>query len=72
VCLSKGEMTNDYEEFEEAIRLFEQIGDRYNITRGEAHYGSMLMDSCESERGAKLLGDAREVWAAIKYENGVQ
>jgi len=55
----------------EAIRLFEQIGDRY-IARGKAHYGSMLMDSDESERGAKPLGDAREVWAAIKYEYGVQ
>jgi phosphoribosyl-ATP pyrophosphohydrolase len=52
--------------------LYEQIGDRYSIARGKAHYGSMLMDSGESERGVKLLEDAREVWDAIKYENGVQ
>jgi hypothetical protein len=32
----------------------------------------MLLDSGDSERGVKRLGDAREVWAAIKYENGVQ
>jgi hypothetical protein len=70
--LSKGEMTNDSGEFEEAIRLYEQIGDRYSIARGKAFYGSMLMRSNDSERGAKLLGDAREVWAAIKYDNGVQ
>jgi hypothetical protein len=51
---------------------YEQIGDRYSIARGKARYGSMLMDSGDSERGVKLLGDAREAWAAIKYENGVQ
>jgi len=60
------------DKFEEAIRLYEQIGDRYSIARGKAHYGSMLMKSNDSERGVKLLGDAREVWAAIKYDNGVQ
>ena len=32
----------------------------------------MLMDSGESERGVKLLGEARERWTAIKYESGVQ
>ena len=32
----------------------------------------MLMKSNDSERGVKLLRDAREVWAAIKYDNGVQ
>jgi len=26
----------------------------------------------DSERGVKLLGYAREAWAAIKYESGVQ
>ena len=31
-----------------------------------------LPTSSDSERGVKLLGDAREGWAAIKYENGVQ
>ena len=72
VCLSKGEMTNDPGEFEEAIRLNEQIGNRYSIARGKAFYGSMLMKSNDSERSVKLLGDAREAWAAIKYDNGVQ
>ncbi len=30
------------------------------------------MKSNDSERGVKLLGEAREGWAAIKYESGVQ
>lgn len=72
VRLSKGEMANDPEEFEEAIRLYELIGDRYSISRGKAYYGSMLMESGDSERGVKLLEEAREGWAAIKYESGVQ
>jgi hypothetical protein len=65
-------MTNDPLEFEEAIRLYEQIGARYSIARGKAYYGSMLMQSGDSERGVKLLEEAREGWAAIKFESGVQ
>ena len=40
--------------------------------RLKVRYGSMLMDSGESERGVKLLGEAREELTAIKYESGVQ
>lgn len=52
--------------------MYEQIGDRYSIARGKAYCGSILMDSGDSERGMKLLGDAREGWTAIIYESGVQ
>jgi len=72
VRLSNGEMTYDSEEFEEAIRLYKHIGDRYSTALGKPHCGSILMKSNDSERGVKLLGNAREVWAAIKYDNGVQ
>jgi len=32
----------------------------------------MLMESGDTEPTAKLLQEAREGWAAIKYESGVQ
>lgn len=59
-------------EYEEAIRLYERIGDRYSIARGKAHYGLMLMNSGDSARGLNLLSEAREGCVAIKYEGGVQ
>ena len=36
--------------------LYEQIGDRYSIARGKAYYGSMLMDSGDSERRETAWG----------------
>jgi len=65
-------MNDDTEEFEEAIKLYEEIGDHYSIARGKAYYGLMLLNSGERERGVELLGEARAGWAAIKFENGVQ
>jgi hypothetical protein len=65
-------MTKAAEECEEAIRLYEEIEDRYSIGRGKVHYSLMLMESGDSERGMKLLWEAREGWASIKYESGVQ
>ena len=37
------------------------------LTVSEVH-----LESGDSESGMKRLGEAREGWAAIKYENGVQ
>jgi tetratricopeptide (TPR) repeat protein len=70
--LSMADITNNPDEYEEAIRLYEQIGDRYSIGRGKAYYGLMLMDSSDSERGVKLLREARDEWAAINHTSGVQ
>jgi len=65
-------MSHGAAEFEEAIRLYEEIEDRYKIARGKAYHGSMLKKSGDKERAAKLLQEAREGWAAIKNESGVQ
>src|SRR5262245_33422558 len=72
VRLSRGRISDDAAECEEVITFYEQIGDRYNIARGKAYYGSMLMESGDTERAAKLLQEARGGWAAINYESGVQ
>jgi tetratricopeptide (TPR) repeat protein len=71
VLLSKGKIINSAEEFEEAIRLYEEIGDRYSIARGKAFFGKWLLDQGETERAIKLLGEAREGWALIGYDGGV-
>jgi len=71
VRLSKGKIVNSAEDFEEAIRLYEEIGDRYSIARGKAYFGEWLLDQGETERAVKLLGEAREGWALIGYDGGV-
>ncbi len=71
VRLSTGKIINSAGEFEEAIRLYEEIGDRYSIARGKAFFGEWLLDQGETERAVKLLGEAREGWALIGYDGGV-
>jgi tetratricopeptide (TPR) repeat protein len=72
VRLSKGIMNGDAAEFEAAIRLYEEIGDTYSIARGKYYYGSMLINTGETERGAQLLREARAGWARINYAPGVE
>ncbi|MGH9832456.1 MAG: TIR domain-containing protein [Blastocatellia bacterium] len=71
VRLSKGKIINSAEEFEEAIRLYEEIGHTYSIARGKVFFGEWLLDQGETERAIKLLGEAREGWALIGYDGGV-
>jgi hypothetical protein len=63
---------NPPDEYEEAIRLYVQIGAGYGIGCGKAYYGLMLMESGDSERNPKPLEDAREGWTAINHVSGVQ
>ena len=70
--LSKGKVINAAEEFEEAIRLYEEIGDTYSIALGKAFYGEWLLDQNATEQALKLLGEAREGFARINFEGGVE
>jgi hypothetical protein len=71
VRLSKGKIINSAEEFEEAIKLYEEIGHTYSIARGKAFFGEWLLERGETERAVKLLGEAREGFALIGYDGGV-
>jgi tetratricopeptide (TPR) repeat protein len=70
--MSIADITNDADKYEEAIRLYEQLGHKYNIGHGKTFYGLMLMNSGDTERGVKLLKEGREAWAAINHQSGVQ
>lgn len=69
---SKGKVINAAEEFEEAIRLYEEIGDTYSIALGKASYGEWLLDQNAAEQALKLLGEAREGFTRINFEGGVE
>ncbi len=71
VRLSKGKIINSAEEFEEAIKLYEEIGHTYSIARGKAFFGEWLLDQGETERAVKRLGEAREGFALIGFDGGV-
>jgi tetratricopeptide (TPR) repeat protein len=72
VYLALGRLKNDAADFEMAIQLYEQIRDGYSIARGKFYYAISLAESGEIERAKLLLAEARPLWAAIQFDQGVQ
>ena len=56
---------------EQALALYEKIGDRYSTARCQFYLGLLLQEKGEAERARSLLLAARATWAAIQFEAGV-
>jgi tetratricopeptide (TPR) repeat protein len=72
VYLALGQLKDNPGDFERAIQLYEQIRDGYSIARGKFYYAISLAESGEIERAKLLLAEARPLWAAIQFDQGVQ
>jgi tetratricopeptide (TPR) repeat protein len=72
VYLAQGQLQNDMSLLERALRLYEEIRDRYSSARCKFFLGIHCLQNGDSERGVRLLLEARETWEQIDFTQGVQ
>lgn len=71
VRLSVGRMNDDADSFEQAVALYEKIGDTYSIARGKYYFALSLIRNGSTAQARMLLSEARSGWAKINFNPGI-
>ncbi|MBA3532847.1 MAG: hypothetical protein H0T73_13055, partial [Ardenticatenales bacterium] len=73
VLLALGRLQGEGAAFEQAIALYQYIGDRYSVARGQYYFALHLLEASpgDRKRARTLLEEARAGWAAIHFDAGV-
>ena len=71
VYLALAGMNDEIRLFEQALKLYEEIGDKYSIARCKCFLGLSHLNAGRKELAVKLLDEALTGWSEINFENGV-